>query len=1520
MGGNQRNHIGRKALIITATIFAALFLCSAIASLLPFGVTSSSIIPLSHAQSSPAIFAAPDISIPGQKLFISGDGFSSSDTYVTVYFGSNCPFSAVEIECGIGNPLQMYPPASYCPVVGGTFNCYFIAPSVPNGYSFSGNNPPPNCVLGAFVQTYVSGQGGSEICPLTAIGSSGDYAGTGDFSVANGISVIPSSGPPGTVVNVYGDGYAGNVASRQNGAPVETELDINFNGQQMVKAVMTPFESEPACLPNPNGQITDNGPCTFTIPEDSAGTYTISAAGWADGLPDVTYSTTFTITSASIAATPAEQVNGGSASVSGYGFDPQDTSATLTLADNYVAPATVATGCQVSNGKLEACQFTVPSSFVPGPYNLVAKGYPGGDSSSEIIFSIPGSWPLSISPQSALSGSQIKVTGYAFHIGDTSVSLSISSPNTVQDITPAGGCPISQTVAQGSFSCTVTVPMDLAAGTHIVSAKGNTYSDLDLGTIVVMPSISLSQLNATVGGTVLISGGGFSASDSTVQPYFNGAQTGSSCSITGGSFSDCLLDVPEGIQGGSYQISVVGNTGDTEPPVDLLVIPSITLSQSAGPKGTNITIFGTGFQTSQTELTACLSFPGGTDGQSLGNTCEATQSEQYCPSPSTDGTFACSVVVPGQSVLGEYFLGNFTVYITNTIQPTFTQPFSDTIVALAPFTIRPLVTLYCNETPCISGNGNPISFLSPVGMVGLAGTSFNPFAIPFEYYGTNAAINFGGTTLGYCGLENFQNYPGATKSLAFCPNSGFTIPNVQPGIYSVAVVGNEGDTGYSNYTVLGLIATPIVEAGYSVTISGYALPSYILTDSTGLVTQYPTTSIDLSISQILISDSCPVAVNGFFSCSVGIPTTTHAGTYTVTGTVNNPGCTSPGIPLCSYTSSLSVSLSTNTGVSCAPSEYQLNSGTQVTCTADVYSSASPTGSVSFTSDPNSTDLNLPVSCNLQFLTDAEAQCIVTFTPGNPQPGPYSIFASYSGTTSYLPSEGGTTIDLKQASTTSVSCSANPVAVASTTVCTATVTGANPTGTVTFTASESNAGSFSPSTAACTLDSSGECNVRFSPSSVTNQTISAMYEGDDFNVGSFSTTDLTVTKAHPSLTFVCNLNSIASGSGTDCTAQLIFGDNPTGSVTFTSSSTAGYFDPPSCGLSKEQCSTGYADGAAGTPTLTATYNGDANNYPATATFGLTINPAPTTTSVSCSPDSVLAGVNTTCTVNVSYNIYQAYEAAPNPVGTVTFMSSSWTGSFTPLASCNLPSPPSSAIFPSASCKVSYSDTTPASMVTITANYHGDPGTQESYGTTTISVIKPLQVTLNLSPAKGSSSIAADNYFTIGYSLGGVPKTLQVTGTSVTFGTDYSSVVTVSPESSASSSTNRWCITVYGGNCLQTSFQTGSGPSVTQSYTYYDEFLVAFSYNIANTPAGMPTNPTVSFTQAGGSATATALETTSPSAWVDAGSPVTYTDPISGVSGERWIISPSDAGTYAASTSLASSATLDPTYYHPVLGFC
>ena len=181
-----------------------------------------------------------------------------------------------------------------------------------------------------------------------------------------------------------------------------------------------------------------------------------------------------------------------------------------------------------------------------------------------------------------------------------------------------------------------------------------------------------------------------------------------------------------------------------------------------------------------------------------------------------------------------------------------------------------------------------------------------------------------------------------------------------------------------------------------------------------------------------------------------------------------------------------------------------------------------------------------------------------------------------------------------------------------------------------------------------------------------------------------------------------------------------------------------------------------------------------------------------------------------------------------------------------------------------------------------------------------------------PASGDTlALTGSLYGTSGATI----LTLNVGGVSSATGsawTDYNYAVTF-PATTANSGTNeRWAIS----SAYATGALTNGGNNYSPSTNYCHQFRITFQYTVSGSPAGSPTNPTATYTKFGtAGTTSTATQSSPPSDYVDAGSSITYTNPINGVSGERWKISPeSSASPYTVISSVSSSTTANPTYYH------
>ncbi len=115
---------------------------------------------------------------------------------------------------------------------------------------------------------------------------------------------------------------------------------------------------------------------------------------------------------------------------------------------------------------------------------------------------------------------------------------------------------------------------------------------------------------------------------------------------------------------------------------------------------------------------------------------------------------------------------------------------------------------------------------------------------------------------------------------------------------------------------------------------------------------------------------------------------------------------------------------------------------------------------------------------------------------------------------------------------------------------------------------------------------------------------------------------------------------------------------------------------------------------------------------------------------------------------------------------------------------------------------------------------------------------------------------------------------------------------------------------GTNTVISSVGTGA---VTANPEYYHQFSVIFQYSVTD---GSPSAPTAHYKQFGGAYTVIAATDHHVIQWVDAGTAVSYDNPISASGTERWQADYTVVGGLSQIVSSVSGSTLtiDPTYYH------
>lgn len=85
---------------------------------------------------------------------------------------------------------------------------------------------------------------------------------------------------------------------------------------------------------------------------------------------------------------------------------------------------------------------------------------------------------------------------------------------------------------------------------------------------------------------------------------------------------------------------------------------------------------------------------------------------------------------------------------------------------------------------------------------------------------------------------------------------------------------------------------------------------------------------------------------------------------------------------------------------------------------------------------------------------------------------------------------------------------------------------------------------------------------------------------------------------------CSTNPATTSSHVTCTARVT-GTNPTGTITWGTSSGTGSFSASSTPLVSGSCSVTYTDTSSGVVTITASYGGDSNNAPSNGKATLTV---------------------------------------------------------------------------------------------------------------------------------------------------------------------------------------------------------------------------------------------------------------------------------------------------------------------------
>ena len=442
-------------------------------------------------------------------------------------------------------------------------------------------------------------------------------------------------------------------------------------------------------------------------------------------------------------------------------------------------------------------------------------------------------------------------------------------------------------------------------------------------------------------------------------------------------------------------------------------------------------------------------------------------------------------------------------------------------------------------------------------------------------------------------------------------------------------------------------------------------------------------------------------------------------------------------------------------------------------------------------------------------------------------------------------------------TTTLSANPNPAYVGQSVTLTATVTGSNPTGTVTF---KDGAASLVNVSVV-----SGTATVNTSFSTAGTHSLTAVYNGDANNAT--STSPAVSQTANPKLatttTLSTNPNPATVSQSVTLTAT-VSGSSPTGTVTFKDGSSA----ITSIALSSGTATYNATFSTTGSHSLTAVYNGDVVNATSTSSaVAETVNPVTTTTQLSC-PASTTVTVAVNCTVTVSTPIYMSSLSGQS----VKIVEGSTTLATGTLSYLSAPSNFKASItLPGSSPPVSV-----VGAHTLQAQYTATATTTASASSDVSLAVQQRVSTTSL--AASPTTAGAGQLVTLAATVTGTAPT----GT-VTFLDGATPLTTVA---------------LSGGQAsIDTSFMATGSHSLTASYS-----------GDTNNTGG--TSPTVTETVTASGPTSTLL-TTSPNP-IAAGQSATLTAVVSGASPGGTVTFKDGAITLGSASISGGQATLGPTF--------
>jgi len=523
----------------------------------------------------PSISVTPTRGSPGiTSITVSGTNYPSGDFDIT-YDGA--PVGTINTPGGSWTQSFLVPPSAlgFRIISVGTATATFIVESsitlsptaggvgtlvTVTGVGFSGDSGSLAVIYdaeqvataatdpkGSFTTSFVvpSGSAGSN---LVSVGSVFPKS----FTVISSITMDPSSGPPGTTVNVTGSGFGANGT-----------VNITFGGASILSASV-----------DNNGAVS----ASFQVPSAPGGSRAVVITEPSIRSAQKTFKVTPLLSLDRLNASPGASVN-----ASGIGFAANEKNITVTLDETPVATGISADAQGTWTGSLLIPSLPAGSHIVRASGSLTTIG-------SVPTLHLTLGAAIDLERSSGSPGTTLKVSGSGF------------GPREIIKIIVGDGLTeiVASSNSQGAWTANLTIPAAPGGGLTI-RASGATGQPQETE-FNVTPTVSLSKATGAPGSLVTIDGQGFSANQKGIPIKFGTAVLASPSANSQGSWTSALTVPPS--PAGTIFIEVSGVT----PPLDVpfTVTPTISLGATLGKPGTSVSVTGSGFGANENGISVIL--------------------------------------------------------------------------------------------------------------------------------------------------------------------------------------------------------------------------------------------------------------------------------------------------------------------------------------------------------------------------------------------------------------------------------------------------------------------------------------------------------------------------------------------------------------------------------------------------------------------------------------------------------------------------------------------------------------------------------------------------------------------------------------------------------------------------------------------------------------------------------------------------------------------------------------------------